>query len=102
MLTDEVMKESPLIEFEVDSIAVTEEELPDGFRIREEGHTLGVDIEKHGDKFRYVTHSWDEIKMTLAKDIVEGIISEAEIKHDFSGLGHKIAEELVELDCVAK
>ncbi|MFH0961232.1 MAG: hypothetical protein V1820_00950 [archaeon] len=102
MLTEEVMKETPLVEFEVDSIEVTEEELPDGFRIHEEGHALGVDIEKHGDKFRYVTHSWDEIRMKLARDVVEGIISEAEIKHDFSGLGRKIAEELGELDCAAK
>jgi hypothetical protein len=97
VLTD-IVQGRLILEFEEGSIAVTEEEFPDGFRIREEGTTLGVDIEKHGHKYKYDSHAWDETKMKLVKDTVEGVISEAEITHDFTGLAKKIAEELSELD----
>ncbi len=97
MVTELVLGDK-LVEFEVGSISVTEEELPDGFRIHEEGNTLGVDIEKHGEKLRYTTHSWDGIKLKLAKDIVESEIFSAELRHNFAGIGKRLAEELGEID----
>jgi hypothetical protein len=97
-IVKDVARDRLFVEFETDGIAVTEEELPDGFRIREEGKTLGVDIEKRGHRYRLETHAWDEIKMKLAKDTVESIVSEAEITHRLGGMGKRIAEELSELD----
>lgn len=98
-MTELSAMKTPLVEFEVGPILVTEEALKDGgFEIHEEGRTIGIDVEKHGHKYRYEIHGWDHTKLKLAKDTVEGVISEAELTGDFAGLGRKIAEELAELD----
>ncbi len=92
--------ENLLTEFEVGSVDVVEEYTSAGHVIHVEGENIGADINIHPDdgKISFTVHSWDRIRARLARDEVEGILSEAVIKNDYKELAKKIAEELSELD----
>ena len=89
-----------LNEFEVGKIDVIEDYTDAGHFIHVEGENIGADINIHpkDGKISFSVHSWDKIRARLARDEVEGLLTEAVMKNDYKDLGRKIAEELGELD----